>query len=38
MERDEAGTLSALKPRHKEVLEPLVADYEGRIFSIKGRP
>src|SRR5215467_8416346 len=36
MERDEATTLTALKSRRKEVLEPLVAQYQGRIFKIAG--
>jgi len=36
MERDEAGTLAALKARRKEVLEPLVAKHQGRIFKVSG--
>ncbi len=36
MERDEAGTLAALKARRRDVLEPLVARHEGRIFKITG--
>ena len=36
MEDDEAGTLVALKARRKEVLEPLVAKYQGRIFKVAG--
>src|SRR5215813_9604962 len=36
MEVDEAGTLAALKTRHKDVLEPLVAKYQGRIFKVTG--
>jgi adenylate cyclase len=32
MEVDEAGTLAALKARRKEVLEPLVAKHQGRVF------
>jgi class 3 adenylate cyclase len=36
MERDEAGTLAALKSRRKEVLEPLVARNAGRVFKIAG--
>src|SRR5262249_14545487 len=36
MERDEAGTLAALKGRRKEVLEPLVIRHRGRIFKIAG--
>jgi TolB-like protein/class 3 adenylate cyclase len=33
---DEAGTLADLKTRRKEVLEPLLARYQGRIFKITG--
>src|SRR5262249_8246433 len=36
MERDEAGTMAALKARRKEVLEPLVARHQGRIFKVTG--
>jgi TolB-like protein/class 3 adenylate cyclase len=36
MERDEAGTITALKSRRKEVLEPLVASHSGRIFKVAG--
>jgi len=36
MERDEANTLSALKARRREVLEPLIARHEGRIFKLIG--
>src|SRR5262249_56049739 len=36
MERDEAGTLAALKSRRKAVFEPLVGRYRGRIFKIAG--
>ena len=36
MERDEWGTLATLKSRRKEVLEPLVAFHEGRIFKVTG--
>ncbi|HXV25022.1 MAG TPA: adenylate/guanylate cyclase domain-containing protein [Alphaproteobacteria bacterium] len=36
MEQDEAGTLAALKTRQKDVLEPLIARYEGRIFKLTG--
>jgi adenylate cyclase len=36
MERDEAGTLSLLKARRKEILDPLVARHQGRIFKIAG--
>ena len=34
MERDEAGTMATLKARRKEVLEPLVARHQGRIFKV----
>src|SRR5215467_2630757 len=33
---NEAGTLEALKARRKNVLEPLVAKYRGRIFKLMG--
>ena len=36
MERDEAGTLTALKSHRKEVLQPLVALHRGRVFKIAG--
>jgi adenylate cyclase len=36
MEQDESGTLAMLKARRKEVLEPLVTQYQGRIFKITG--
>jgi TolB-like protein/class 3 adenylate cyclase/Flp pilus assembly protein TadD len=36
MERDESDTLAMLKARRKEVLEPLVARYQGRIFKFTG--
>ena len=36
MERDETGTLAALKARRKEVLEPLVGRHQGRIFKLTG--
>ena len=36
MEADESGTLAALKALRKETLEPLVAQYRGRIFKIAG--
>ena len=32
MERDEVGTLAALKERRKEVLEPLARRHQGRVF------
>src|SRR5262249_5169084 len=36
MEQDEAGTLATLKSRRREVLEPLVARHQGRIFKVTG--
>ncbi|MFO0990859.1 MAG: adenylate/guanylate cyclase domain-containing protein [Hyphomicrobiales bacterium] len=36
MEIDEAGTLAALIARRREVLEPLVGKYQGRIFKVTG--
>ncbi len=36
MEQDEAGTLAALKERRKGVLEPLVAQHQGRIVKVMG--
>ena len=36
MEADEAGTLTALKLRRKDVLEPLVAKHQGRVFKVTG--
>ena len=36
MEQDETGTLAALKARRKQLLEPLVARYSGRIFKVAG--
>jgi TolB-like protein/tetratricopeptide (TPR) repeat protein len=36
MEQDETGTLAALKLRRKEVLEPLVARNQGRVFKVTG--
>src|SRR5215813_69332 len=36
MEQDETGTMVALKARRKEVLEPLVARFEGRVFKVVG--
>jgi TolB-like protein/class 3 adenylate cyclase/Flp pilus assembly protein TadD len=36
MERDEAGTLAVLKSRRREVLEPLVVRFKGRVFKIAG--
>ena len=36
MEVDEAGTLATLKARHKMVLEPLIAEHQGRVFKTMG--
>jgi len=36
IEMDESGTLTALKARRKQVLEPLVAKHRGRIFKVTG--
>ena len=36
MERDEAGTLAAVKARRREVIDPLVAKHDGRIFKVLG--
>jgi TolB-like protein len=36
MEQDESGTHAMLKARRKEVLEPLVAKHQGRIFKVTG--
>jgi TolB-like protein/class 3 adenylate cyclase len=36
MEQDETATLVALKARRKNVLEPLVAKHQGRVFKLSG--
>jgi adenylate cyclase len=36
MERDEAGTLAALKSRRAEILQPIVARHHGRIVKLMG--
>lgn len=36
MEADESGTLAALKSRRKDVLAPLVAKHQGRVFKVTG--
>ena len=36
MEADEVATLAALKARRKQVLEPLVASHQGRVFKVTG--
>jgi TolB-like protein/class 3 adenylate cyclase len=36
MEKDETGTLTALRQRHGGILEPLVAQHEGRVVKLMG--
>jgi class 3 adenylate cyclase len=36
MEADESGTLAALKDRRARIIEPLVAEHQGRIFKQMG--
>ena len=36
MEHDEAGTLARLKDRRRDVLDPLLVKYEGRLVKIMG--
>ena len=36
MEKDEAGILSALKERRRNVLNPLVARHHGRVVKMMG--
>lgn len=36
MEQDEAGTLTALKARRRQVLAPLVAQHHGRLIKVMG--
>jgi TolB-like protein len=36
MERDEGGTLAALKLRRQDVLNPLLARHRGRLFKVAG--
>src|SRR5215469_8471747 len=36
MQRDEAGTLSALKTRRNAILQPLVSKHQGRIVKLMG--
>jgi adenylate cyclase len=36
MEQDESDTLATLKARWKEILEPLIARHQGRIFKFTG--
>jgi len=36
MERDEAGTLEALKCRRRNILAPLLTEHHGRIVKLMG--
>ena len=36
MGRDECGTLAALTERRKQIIEPLVADHQGRVVKLLG--
>jgi adenylate cyclase len=36
VEQDEGGTLTALKARRRDVLEPLLAKHQGRIVKSMG--
>ena len=36
MEQDEAGTLALLKSRLRDVLEPIIAGHQGRVFKLTG--
>ena len=36
MERDEAGTLAALKARRSKILQPVVSQHRGRIIKVMG--
>ena len=36
MEADEAGTLSSLQSHREELIDPLVAEYQGRIVKLMG--
>ena len=36
MEQDETGTLAALKERRHDVLSPLIAKHQGRLFKLMG--
>src|SRR4029077_10717358 len=36
MERDEAGTLAALKERRRAIVDPLVKKHRGRIIKLMG--
>ena len=36
VEKDETGTLAALRQRRESILEPLVAQHQGRIVKLMG--
>src|SRR5262245_29018504 len=36
IERDEGGTLAALRRRHQEIVNPLVAAHHGRVVKLMG--
>ncbi|WP_119303073.1 adenylate/guanylate cyclase domain-containing protein [Dongia deserti] len=36
MELDEVGTLATLKSRRKDIVQPLVAQHQGRVFKVTG--
>jgi len=36
MEADEAGTLSALKARRRDILQPLLSKHHGRLVKVMG--
>ena len=36
VEQDEAGTLSALKVLRREVIDPMLAEHQGRIVKLMG--
>src|SRR5215475_4082845 len=36
MERDEAGTLAALKSHRANILQPLVSKHRGRVIKVMG--
>src|SRR5215212_3381494 len=36
VEQDEAGTLSTLKDLRREIIDPLLAEYHGRVIKLMG--
>lgn len=38
VEKDEAGTLAALRKLRAEIIDPLIARHKGRIVKLMGRP